>query len=83
MIDRSSMHPNLADHLHGEECRKIIEQLHRCHAEHPYRKFFGICNDFKRALNRCLQKEYEEKQKANLERAKKVKELYKKMNDED
>ena len=74
------MHPNLADHLHSEECRKVIEQLRKCHAEHPYRKFLGACNDFKRALNDCLYKEYKESQKANLEQARKKKELYKKMN---
>ena len=74
------MHPNLADHLHNEECRKVIEQLRKCHAEYPYRKFLGACNDFKRALNDCLHKEYKERQKANLEQARKKKELYKKMN---
>ena len=77
------MHPNLAGHLHTEECRKIIEQLHRCHAEHPFRKFFGVCNDLKRALNRCLQKEYEERQRTNFESAKKFKERYRKRNEED
>lgn len=61
------MHPNLAPHLHGEECRKIINLLNQCHADNPYRKFLGACNDFKRALNRCLQKEYEVKQKQNYQ----------------
>lgn len=76
------MHPNLADHLHGEECRKVIEQLQKCHADHPYRKFFGACNDLKRALNRCLHKEYKERQSANLERSRKTKEAYRKMNED-
>lgn len=76
------MHPNLADHLHGEECRKIIEQLQRCHAEHPYRKFFGACNDLKRALNRCLHEEYKKRQTENLEQARRKREVYKRL-DED
>lgn len=76
------MHPPLAENLHGEECRKVIEQLHKCHADHPYRKFLGACNDLKRALNRCLNKEYRERQAASLERARKTKELYKKMNED-
>lgn len=73
------MHPSLARHLHGEECREIIEQLHSCHANHPYKKFFGACNDLKRALNRCLQKEYEVRRKqsyqASVERKRRYKEL--------
>lgn len=63
------MHPSLAPHLHGEECRQIIEQLHKCHAENPYRKFFGACNEVRRALDRCLQKEYQVRQKKNYQTA--------------
>lgn len=76
------MHPNLADHLHGEECRKVIAQLHKCHAEHPYRKFFGACNDLKRALDQCLHKEYKERRTASFERARKKKEAYKRINED-
>ncbi|CAH3186136.1 unnamed protein product [Porites lobata] len=50
------MHPSLAPHLHGD-CLEIIEQLHRCHEQHPVGKFLGECNDIKRALNRCLKEE--------------------------
>lgn len=73
------MHPNLATHLHGEECREIIAQLYNCHAENPYRKFIGACNDFKRALNRCLQKEYEVKQKESFQASIERKKRYQKM----
>lgn len=63
------MHPDLAPHLHGEECRRAIEKLHRCHVENPYRKFFGECNELRRALDRCLQKEYHIRQKKNYKAA--------------
>ena len=76
------MHPNLADHLHSEECRKVIRELQKCHAEHPYRKFLGACNDLKRALNACLQKEYQERQTTNLEEARRKREAYKRMNED-
>ena len=72
------MHPSLAPHLHGEECREVIEKLHRCHAENPYRKFLGACNDLKTALDRCLQKEYHVRQKRNLQSAVERKQRYQK-----
>ena len=72
------MHPNLAEHLHSEECREVIAALHQCHTDHPCRKFLGICNDLKRALNKCLQKEYEVKQKQNYKESVDRKERYKK-----
>lgn len=59
------MHPSLALHLHKEECRKIISQLHKCHEEKKYSKFWGACNDVRRALDRCLQKEYLENRRKN------------------
>lgn len=31
-----------------------IEALQRCHREHPYAKFWGTCNEFKYALDRCF-----------------------------
>ena len=72
------MHPNLAEHLHSEECREVISQLQQCHADYPYKKFLGACNDLKRALNRCLQKEYEVKQKHNYQTSLERKERYQK-----
>ncbi|KAL9965742.1 hypothetical protein ACROYT_G029584 [Oculina patagonica] len=64
------MHPSLAPHLHSE-CLEVIEQLHRCHQEHPFQKFVGKCNDIKRALNTCLKEEDLRKRRRNLEEARK------------
>ncbi len=77
------MHPNLATHLHSEECREVISQLYKCHADNPYSKFVGACNDFKRALNRCLQKEYEVKQKKSFQQSIERKKRYREMMQED
>ncbi|CAH3176785.1 unnamed protein product [Porites evermanni] len=63
------MHPSLAPHLHGD-CLEIIQQLHRCHEQHPVGKFLGECNDIKRALNRCLKEEDLRKRRRNQEDAK-------------
>lgn len=73
------MHPSLAPHLHGEDCRKIIEQLNKCHEDHPLRKFLGACNPLKRALNDCLQREYHEKQRRNYELAQERKRAFRKV----
>ena len=78
----SPMHPPLAPHLHGEECRKIIKQLHKCHEEHSVRKFFGACNDLKRSLDRCLTKEYFERRQKNYDLAQKKKKVFKKLYEE-
>lgn len=77
------MHPSLAPHLHGEECRRVIELLNKCHKDHPFRKFFGACNQFKRALNDCLQKEYVERRQKNYDLAQKKKKAFKKLYEED
>lgn len=63
------MHSSLAPHLHTEECLAIIRSLHKCHEEHKYSKFWGACNDVKRALDKCLQKEYNEKRKLNYQKS--------------
>lgn len=72
------MHPNLADHLHSEKCREVIAALQQCHVEHPHKKFLGACNHLKRALNRCLQEEYQVKQKQNYQESIDRKERYQK-----
>lgn len=77
------MHPPLAPHLHGEECRRIIAQLLRCHEEHSVGKFFGYCNDLKRALDRCLYKEYVERRTRNFEEAQRKKEACRRLAAED
>lgn len=77
------MHPPLAPHLHGAECRKIIELLNQCHSDHPLGKFAGVCNDLKRQLNKCLQKEYVERRQKNYESAQKRKQAFQKLYKED
>lgn len=63
------MHPSLAPHLHGEECKEIIKQLHKCHEDNKYKKFFGTCNNVRRALDKCLQKEYNLKRTINKQKS--------------
>ena len=63
------MHPPLQLHLHSEECQRVIKQLLACHKEHPTRKYFGKCNEFKLSLNRCLQEEYVRRRQANYEQS--------------
>ena len=31
-----------------------MEALQLCHAENPYAKFWGACNDYKYELDRCF-----------------------------
>ncbi|PRP89415.1 hypothetical protein PROFUN_01278 [Planoprotostelium fungivorum] len=54
------MHPPLDLHLH-DRCKKEIMALHTCHAENPYKKFIGECNDVRRVLDKCLQLEFDDK----------------------
>ena len=52
------MHEPLHKHMHSTKCLKVIEALNKCHMERKFGKFFGACNDFKRALDSCLTEEY-------------------------
>jgi hypothetical protein len=36
---------------------RIIEEFHKCHIDHPIRKFFGECTDLKIELDRCFREE--------------------------
>ena len=38
-------------------CQPEVEELVRCHAEKPYLKFFGACNDAKHWLDTCFREE--------------------------
>ncbi|KAK9724802.1 hypothetical protein RND81_05G099600 [Saponaria officinalis] len=52
----------------------IIEEFQKCHAEHPYGKFFGSCTELKIKLDRCFRQEKAVKRKINFEESKKLKE---------
>ncbi len=38
-------------------CQPEVEELVRCHTEHPYKKFLGACNDAKHWLDQCFREE--------------------------
>ncbi len=61
------MHPPL-DRPHPD-CGEAINALKTCHADNPFAKFFGECNDAKYALDACFRAEKEVKRKHNLEKA--------------
>ncbi|XP_006821845.1 COX assembly mitochondrial protein 2 homolog [Saccoglossus kowalevskii] len=59
------MHGDLSPHLHSEECNIIIQQLHNCHKENPWKKFIGACNELDASMVRCLRREREGRRAAN------------------
>lgn len=36
---------------------QTIENLSKCHKDHPVAKFWGVCNEQKWALDKCLREE--------------------------
>lgn len=67
------MHPLLTVKEHPH-CADAILALKRCHEEHPWQKFVGVCNEAKRKLDSCLREEKGIKSALNRERAKKDRE---------
>ncbi|CAM9165755.1 unnamed protein product [Hapterophycus canaliculatus] len=61
------MHPPLL--RPHPSCHEEVKRLMACHEENPYGKFFGNCNDFKLALDKCFVVEKEEKRKKNMNKA--------------
>mmetsp|Transcript_17762 Transcript_17762/g.35052 ORF Transcript_17762/g.35052 Transcript_17762/m.35052 type:complete len:85 (+) Transcript_17762:146-400(+) len=61
------MHPPL-DRPHPY-CQHVIDALRNCHEENPYKKFFGVCNEPKAALDKCFKAEKEVIRKANADKA--------------
>ncbi|XP_072397812.1 COX assembly mitochondrial protein 2 homolog [Diabrotica undecimpunctata] len=67
------MHTDLSAHLHTESCNRIIELLKKCHAEYPFRKFFGKCNSENSLMNACLKQERLARRDRNMEKSKEMK----------
>lgn len=40
-------------------CEQVVKNIKLCHAENPYAKFWGACNDTKAAMDACFRKEKE------------------------
>eukprot|EP00042_Codosiga_hollandica_P030007 m.170005 g.170005 ORF g.170005 m.170005 type:complete len:84 (-) comp53240_c0_seq5:840-1091(-) len=62
------MHPDLAPHLHPH-CVDVISMYEKCHADNKWKKFFGVCEDFRLKVQDCLYEEYLINSKANREKA--------------
>jgi len=66
------MHVPLDEHLHSDECVKIIRELHKCHEEYSlFRQFLGVCNQADWAMRDCTRGERLERTSDNLEKSKK------------
>lgn len=70
----AGMHPLLTVKEHPH-CAEAILALQQCHAEHPWQKFVGVCNEAKRKLDSCFREEKRIKSALNRERAKKDREV--------
>lgn len=61
------MHPPL--HRPHPECEAFVEALTKCHKDHPYAKFAGVCSNTKAALDICFRAEKHNTRSANIEKA--------------
>ena len=61
------MHPPL--YRPHPKCEDYVNALVTCHAEFPFSKFMGYCNDDKAAMDICFRKEKEEARFANMTKA--------------
>lgn len=59
------MHPNLAPHLHTDECNKLIAELQECHTRQRLWQPL-LCNKLDKLVWDCLQREREGRRKANV-----------------
>mmetsp|Transcript_4106 Transcript_4106/g.8241 ORF Transcript_4106/g.8241 Transcript_4106/m.8241 type:complete len:82 (-) Transcript_4106:49-294(-) len=63
------MHPPL--HRPHPDCESHVFDLENCHATQPYAKFFGVCNDYKMALDKCFREEKERMRRENMNKGRK------------
>ena len=47
------------------DCERFVEILCKCHEDNKIAKFFGACNNEKRALDKCFREEKERMAKKN------------------
>ena len=80
------MHPQLEAHRF-HSCQDFIEALDKCHHKEYYKRIFGICNNEKDALSRCLkQASLENKERAVVSsrvKRSKIEEKWKAMDEEE
>jgi COX assembly mitochondrial protein 2 len=48
------------------KCEDVVKALVACHEDHSIRKFFGHCNQYKAALDKCFNEEKDERRHANM-----------------
>ena len=51
------------------KCEEVVQALVGCHEERSIAKFWGACNEFKVALDRCFIEEKEDRRRANMNKA--------------
>lgn len=61
------MHPPL--YRPHPKCEEFVNALVNCHANFPFSKFMGYCNDDKAAMDICFREEKEETRHANMMKA--------------
>ena len=61
------MHPPL--YRPHPRCEDMVNALVACHAEFPFSKFMGWCNDDKANMDICFRKEKEEMRSSNMDKA--------------
>ncbi|CDR40216.1 CYFA0S04e06106g1_1 [Cyberlindnera fabianii] len=80
------MHPQL-DSPRFISCQEVIEALEQCHRRSYLERCFGICNNEKEALTKCLHEARMESQKHQIlkrkEERKKVQDNWKKLKEDE
>ncbi|KAJ8959153.1 hypothetical protein NQ318_022414 [Aromia moschata] len=76
------MPTDLSPNLHTEKCNELIELLKQCRSDHPFRKFFGICNSAYHQMTKCLKEERLARRARNFEKSIEMKRKWKEMSEE-